>query len=248
VHTTKTYRGSGGIDPVILNLGAICRCVVNLKTEKESRYPANWKLFVPQTQSRRFFLKKRKISFTCRNSNRMPSIPWLRHSTEHAIPALSVTVGVSSPSYLLPTTHTLLHNTHTIIPVLRGFLNAELSTGLHNGLPCRSPCAQCRPLYSEESHDNAGLLGLSTAGAPVSTAMQLQAVQPVFVDRCFVTVLEFHQLLVFRTEHNNPEAGSVFVVRRKGSQVPFRLHTELLSGTFRPKQAESLKPTANSHP
>jgi len=78
--------------------------------------------------------------------------------------------------------------------------------------------------------------------------MQLQAVQPVFADRCFLKVLEFHPLLVFRIEHNNPKAGSVFAVRRKGSQVPLRLHTELLSGTFRPKQAESVKPTANSHP
>jgi len=107
---------------------------------------------VPQTQSRLFFLKMRKISFTCRNSKRRPSIPWLRHSTEHAIPALSVTIGVSSRSYLVPTTHTLAqhaHN-HTSQPVIRGFLNAELSTGLHNGLPCRSPCGQCRPLYSEE--------------------------------------------------------------------------------------------------
>lgn len=158
-------------------------------------------------------MKNRKISFNCRNSNRRSSIQWLRPPTKHANPTLSVTVDVSSRSYLLPTTHTPAqhaHN-HTPHPVIRGCLNAELSTGLHNGLPCRSPCVQCRPLYSEESHDN--------AGAPVSTAMQLQAVQPVCTDRRFLKVLEFHPLLVFRIEHNNPEAGSVFVVRRNGSQL-----------------------------
>jgi hypothetical protein len=73
---------------------------------------------------------------------------------------LSLLLSVSRLSYLLPTTHTPPQHAHNHTPhtVIRRSLNAELSTALQNGLPCRSPCAQCRPLYSEEYRDDAGIL------------------------------------------------------------------------------------------
>lgn len=186
--------------------------MINLKTEKEPRYPVNKKLFVPQTQS---------IRYEKKNVFHLPEFePQAVHPVVSPLPntlsRLSLLLSVSR-SYLLLTTHTPAqrsHN-HTPHPVLRGSLNAELSTTLQDGLPCRSPCAHCRPLYSEEYRDNAGLLGMSTVGVPVSTAMQLQAVQPVFTDRCFLTVLDIHPLLVFRTEH-----------KQSGSWISFRPQTK----------------------